>query len=92
MSAKYCRLGDRGSGSGVEHGDILAGTSQQDGPRDLFHGNAWRFPEPAFDVKMPSPPYDTFLAITLNRHSGLPGSNFGKGQADISVPSGMRFW
>ena len=30
---------DRGSGSGVEHGDILAGTSQQDDPSYLFHGD-----------------------------------------------------
>ena len=34
------QAGDRGSFSGVEHGDILAGTSEQDGPRDLLHGNA----------------------------------------------------
>src|ERR1700692_2406 len=34
------QAGDRSSGSGVEHGDVLTGTSQQDCPRDLFHGNA----------------------------------------------------
>ncbi len=34
------QAGDRGSGSGVEHGDVLAGASQQDGPLDLFHGDA----------------------------------------------------
>ena len=32
------QAGDRGTGSAVEHGDILAGTSQQDGSNDLFHG------------------------------------------------------
>jgi hypothetical protein len=26
------QAGDRSSGSGVEHGDVLAGASQQDGP------------------------------------------------------------
>ena len=34
------QAGDRGLRSGVEHGDILACTSQQDGLRDLLHGNA----------------------------------------------------
>ena len=34
------QAGDRGSASGIEHGDILAGTSKQDGSSDLFHGDA----------------------------------------------------